>query len=130
MNFTIHIPNNYTPPPLPGRNEWVADLRANPDKQGAGLLGEPQGPNCCLGRLSLLQGRLTRDGFDSDSGFWAGLSENNPAFVMLSALGDFPNGVAVNGLYCLAFCNDTGLTFAQIADIIEALWSDGGPLLK
>lgn len=130
MNFTIHLPDNYVPPPLPGRNEWIADLHANPDKQTTGKLGLPKGPNCCLGRLSLLQGRLTEEGDDADSSSYSQLSRSNPMFRHLKHIGYFPTGVAVNGIASLAFCNDSGLTFSQIADIIETVWSDGGPLLK
>lgn len=38
------------------RDRWVADLRANPDKQGWGYLWTEDNKNCCLGRLCLLMG--------------------------------------------------------------------------
>lgn len=56
MIYTLHLPQNYTKPPLPGRDEWVADLRANPDKQGREYLHTKDDKYCCLGRLALIQG--------------------------------------------------------------------------
>jgi hypothetical protein len=36
--------------------KWIADLRANPGKQGRGALQTASGRYCCLGRLALLAG--------------------------------------------------------------------------
>ncbi len=144
MNFTLHLPNDYQRQPLPGLDEWCADLRANPDKQLTGRLGLPDGPNCCLGRYCILQGRLDGSGVDisddGDSGTSDVFSERNPIVDFLKQSGDFPAGVYVeietktgNGVTnddCLAECNDHGLTFAQIATIIENVWYNSGPILK
>ena len=137
MNFTLHLPNGYARQPLPGLDEWVSDLRANPDKQTKGCLGTPYGPNCCLGRISLLQERLTERGEDGESGKETCLSSGNPYRMTLSSGGFFPNHVKVEipgandpNAESLAECNDAGLTFAQIATIIESVWYNSGPLLK
>lgn len=150
MTFTLHLPEGYTPPPLPGRNEWVADLRANPDKQGTGRLSK-DGKDCCLGRLCRLQGRLVlerivfrkiedmemwHDGPDGECGM---LSIGNPMVEHIGHAGAFPVGVTVRLIDAphdagpvggLTRCNDSGLSFIQIADIIETVWADGGPLPK
>jgi hypothetical protein len=138
MTYSIYLPDGYVQPALPGRNAWIADLLANPDKQRVGALGTPDGPNCCLGRLCLLQDRLTVNGADTDGG-GQGIATSNPYSPFLGVLGRFPSGVEVTLLSdagpsvgivsSLAGCNDGGLSFAQIADIIFILWVDGGQLL-
>ena len=138
MNFTLHLPNGYQRQPLPGLDEWVDDLRANPDQQRRGILGYPQGGNCCLGRFSMLQGRLGDHGLDGNDDVGDGivLSDNNPVAPYFGRCGVFPDGVWVeieNDLsqrYNLGQCNDAGLTFPQIATIIESVWYNSGPILK
>ena len=135
MNFTLHLPNNYQRQPLPGRDEITADLRANPDKQTTRRLGWPAGPNCCLGRISLLQGRLTVTGNDGPDNEREDCLWDNPLKDELGNIGVFPPYVIIEtddgkNYNNLAHCNDAGLTFAQIATIIESVWYNSGPLLK
>jgi len=145
MNFTLHLPNNYARQPLPGLDEITSDLRANPDKQTHSVLGIPEGPNCCLGRVCLLQGRLDALGCDQAKSDRTPakssmLSHSNPYAKVFGTAGDFPAGVRVElttddgyqgeTALCLTECNDFGLTFPQIATIIESVWFNSGPILK
>lgn len=133
-NLTLHLPDGYVPPPLPMRDEWIADLRSGAHIQCPYRLHDGVG-YCCLGRLSALQGRLTRmpdtawcdadlgDGISVDEG----LSRSNPLFPALRCTGNFPPGVtceAPDETYrSLASLNDDDVSFADIATVIETLWS-------
>lgn len=133
MNYTLHIPENYVKPPLPGRDEWLEALRSGQYAQGRLALCESD-RYCCLGVLCRLQGRLTfLDGKWREEGEEiSGLPYENPVYKNLDALGRLPVGVFVRMFggnlggvareVQLAACNDNGLTFDQIADIIEAVW--------
>lgn len=129
IEYKLVLPKGYKKQPLPGRNEWVAALRSGKYTQAKGELCLENGSKCCLGVVSHLQGRLKRYR-DDDSAFV--LSELNPLDEYLHQSGDFPEGVVVavgeNSWANLATCNDAGLTFAQIADIIEKVWKHAGPL--
>ena len=126
MNYTLNLPPNYTKPKLPGRDKWTAELRSGRRKQGHGKLQLFNGEQCCLGVLCDLQGRL---GVYEQCNA-GGLSTNNPLYSHLSAEGVFPSTVYVittNNNFKhsnLAGLNDAGLTFLQIADIIEAVWKN------
>jgi len=141
VKYRLILPDGYQKQPLPGRDEWIAYLREHPEEQGIGALGLPEGPNCCLGELSKLQGRLTDYGTDSEaSGHNAEtcLSNDNPYCKFFTDVGEFPQGIYVSSMidgvldnqFDLANCNDAGLTFPQIADIIEAVWYNDGGILK
>lgn len=131
MNYTLTLPEGYVRLPFPGLDEWTADLRANPDKQCSGAL--QKGNNfCCLGRLSLLQGRL-QDGCDGKGGNKGMLSSDNPLMSVLGHDGRLPSSVALVAGYlqsCLSNCNDNGFSFPQIADILDTLYVNSGPLTK
>jgi hypothetical protein len=98
---------------------WVDDLRANGHLQGGGVLESPDGKFCCLGRAAVLAGcersvDNSRVNYDGRGGVapprvseWLG--------VNIGSLGSLPRR---GGL--LSKLNDTGATFAEIADIIEA----------
>jgi hypothetical protein len=131
MNYEIKFPKDYTKPKLPGRDKWIEALRSGKYEQGKGKLCK-NGNYCCLGVLCEIQGRPKFNGgrdarvcFDSSKGH---LSAENPVYNKLNASGFFPEGIKVefkNGKYgSLADCNDHGLTFDQIADIIEAIWDN------
>ena len=142
MNYKLILPDNYVKRPLPGRNAWLADLRNPPDnvKQGTRKLRkEVNGVfyDCCLGRLSCIQGRLigSEDNWaDKNKTIYGVLSTDNPAFAALSFNGETPRNVYIElgdyqsgnlGKYnVLSALNDRGLTFNQIADIIEAVWDN------
>lgn len=85
------------------------------------------GKYCCLGVLSEIQGRLN-NGRDSELQSDRVLGDDNPLNDLLDNVGVLPVGVLVQmkaGVECLAGLNDNGLTFPQIADIIEKVWSEG-----
>jgi hypothetical protein len=129
------------------KDGWLADLRANPDKQGKGRLMDDDGKFCCLGRLQIvaegkveqlknLNGQLIPLKYPSwkwaeDHGLRSlrGSKNNEPerGDFSLPSLGfalvpcqNTHNGepVACEPLSC-AEANDGGYTFAQIADAIE-----------
>lgn len=90
---------------------WIKDLRSGP-KQGQNFLGDETTGHCCLGRLCVVLGvefdpkgihlpPKAREAAEMKSGTgWYG-HENH-----------------------LTNDNDSGLTFAEIADIIEAHWEE------
>ncbi len=139
MNYTLTLPDNYVPPPLPGGKQWVEALRSGLYQQCTGQLCDGTG-YCCLGVLSKVQGRLTprqdlplsqsKDGsVGSSNGAFLILAEDNPLFPALRGSGMFPSaGIKVtieanDKPRELSGLNDAGLTFPQIADIIEAVWA-------
>ncbi len=133
-NYTVHFPENYQKVKFPGLNTWLADLQANPDKQCKRVLGKPEGPNCCLGRLSILQGRLDSRGYDDSNNevlSWSNPYSNINGF---SKNGHFPEGVSVMGIcgrfFSFANLNDMDFSFAEIADIAEQIYENDGNILK
>lgn len=108
------------PPEL--KAKWLEALRSGQHKQAKGELFRDKG-YCCLGVLSLVQGRLTyvgdraRDGGANCSAFglFVGLDPTNPvAFVEKYCVIDTDYTKRV-----LASLNDHGATFAELADVIE-----------
>lgn len=146
MNYTIIYPEGVTAETfqkvaLPGKNKWTTALRSGEYKQGTGCLYsgaiktpgvEDKEPNCycCLGVLSAIQGRLEKNlfgGFDSHGGDSQFLTLTNPLYSIIEGTGRLPFLIKLeNGdsWDCLAPCNDNGLTFNQIADIIDAAFYD------
>ncbi len=137
--YTLTLPDNYVPTPLPGRDKWIADLRNPPPdvKQGKSYLRQEENGqflDCCLGRLCFLQGRLKENEIEewqdyNDCSSVRTLSRYNPVYSLLRGQGDFPQGVRVKNkyetrFYDLASLNDGGYTFSQIADVIEKVWSN------
>ena len=127
MDYKLHLPKGYVKPPLPGRDKWIAALMSGKYPQGQHHLCKDL-CYCCLGVLSELQGRLDFDGRDNRE--YSLLSYDNPLFDILRSNGDFPLRVCVEIFNCtiichaLSTCNDFGLNFNQIADIIEAVWEN------
>lgn len=104
------------PPEL--KAKWLEALRSGQHKQDKDELFRDKG-YCCLGVLSLVQGRLVhiagraRDGGPTCSAI--GLDPTNPvAFV--DDHGVLDTDIAKRGLATL---NDDGATFAELADVIE-----------
>ena len=106
---------------------WIGRLRSGEIPQGFGVLARDS-HRCCLGVLcdiAVEQGILTR--VEEDNGLfsyddntqilpqsvvdWSGLDEYNPAITLPGVSEDEET---------LAYANDNGHTFEQIADIIEA----------
>lgn len=126
MEYTLNKPDFYTKPTLPDRDKWLAALRSGKYPQGYNLLNF-KGKYCCLGVLQEIQNIPT---FPTETI----LSAKSPSFKALYLAGHFPSGVFVfiqcskythdGKIYGLANCNDEGLTFNQIADIIEEIWEN------
>ena len=134
MSYNIILPAGYNPPSLPGRDEWLKALRSGEYAQGQGALQEDvqeRQLHCCLGVLCVIQNRpkhrdiAGRTEFDGTTGY---LARANPAYETLIGAGNFPAGVVVEvgteRIFTLAYANDQGLTFLEIADIIEKVWSN------
>lgn len=109
------------------KSQWVAALRSGDYKQGIGSLVTGD-EFCCLGVLCDISeaGRWDAEGYGSDSEHagggadagtlplsvveFAGLNETDPAV----------NGIpGVGRAWHLSELNDDGMTFPQIADVIE-----------
>lgn len=109
---------------------WVAALRSGKYQQGKGALRRVSGEMCCLGVLCEIHrketgdGRWIRDGsqfrYHGAGGtlpraiqVWAGLNSDSPR--ILPIVEDETDIVTT-----AAAINDTGVPFADIADMIEA----------
>lgn len=97
--------------------KWIVDLRAGP-RQTKGVLFDGRG-HCCLGRLCVLAGVESSE-IDPDGDFTF-LGER---FLLPRRVREWAGIKYSSGLYArfgsLAEDNDSGKTFAEIADIIEA----------
>lgn len=138
-DYSLEIPDDYTPIPLKGRDKWIAALRSGEFKKTTGELCSLsrtciEDKYCCLGVLSKLQERLTivenryRDGIDGKSSL--SLGTRNPLYDKLGSLGYFkppvvirhPIGTVINSLASLNDSKD--ITFEHVAFVIEQLWSE------
>jgi hypothetical protein len=90
---------------------WIADLRSGP-KQRTGRLGDDEKGYCCLGRLHVVLGLSTY-------GYRYLSAEAMELSGVKTSTGYFGDS---NGGFCLSQFNDEGLTFEEIADIIEENW--------
>ena len=121
--------------------EWLTALRSGEFEQGTGQLCSAEGKYCCLGVLSELAARrgvteayvnLTADRKEYGSTLdwlltppeamvWAGLDDANPCMPghALSEEQLARIGFLADEDYSVAELNDAGLTFAEIADLIE-----------
>lgn len=133
MTYTLHTPEGYKPLPLPYRNAWLSALRSGEYEQGKHFLMRETDAStcyCCLGVLSKIQGRLTPDGWDAQEPTPKTAEElayDNPCFPTFRfGDGTFPHKcyaqLEKSKCSSLASCNDNGLSFLQIADIIEQLY--------
>jgi hypothetical protein len=100
---------------------WIADLRANGHLQGQGVLESEDGKFCCLGRAAVLAG-CDRT-VDIAGRIVFGIEHVVSAPPQVSEW----LGVDIGSLGCLpgygqllSALNDDGVTFVEIADIIEA----------
>lgn len=108
--------------------QWIAALRSGEYKQGVGEL-QPGGVRyCCLGVLCDLHRIATGNGRWLDTGEYLVTSTGNqsdqvlPGTVTEWAGLDKCDPIIPNGIFVgtsLASSNDTGTSFAKIADIIE-----------
>lgn len=132
--YRINFPEGYQKPALPGRDLWLEALRSGTYKQGTDAL-LLNGCYCCLGVLCDIQGRPRHGGprqigFDNDFDV---INTDNPSYESLASTGDFPESVEVfvtiedneeETVTNLAACNDSNLTFPQIADLIGQIWDN------
>lgn len=117
MTYQLTFPESYVKPKLLRRDRWVEALRSGEYQQGPGFL-KRNGRYCCLGVLAEIERVLPRE-------IASCLPPIAPQYQELCSCGDFPEGVNVDGdSYSLACCNDTGLNFHQIAEIICAVWEN------
>lgn len=104
---------------------WLNALRNGEFTQGKGVLRDTNDRYCCLGVLCELYARHSGEdvSWDSDPAPYSFLGEVQllPEEVMDWAGIEFPIGeVLIDGSYTtLAYENDNGYTFAEIADLIE-----------
>lgn len=114
--------------------QWIADLRSGEIPQTQGKLHRVDGSMCCLGVLSKLaadegvvevvqQGNLFSyngllGGLSDQTCQWAGLVRND----RVTSMGILPFKERDDTQAYLDDFNDLGLTFDQIADLIECFY--------
>lgn len=128
----------------PTLDEWIQDLRSNPEKQSRNYLSSDLG-DCCLGRLCLLaeipfgQAKSVDQGGDRTTKLFnfsewfprAQLAEMYPPHQFLRYYGmnefGYPlcEGTTSAHVGSLSWMNDTGYSFEQIADKLQE-WKDAG----
>lgn len=127
LPYTLVLPEGFVKVPLPGQTAWVTALRSGEYVQGRDPYLCCRDRYCCLGVLSRVQGRLDpsvelpRDGCQFEM-----LDRDNPCYPILGFLGRLPKGVMVmfkgSPLWRLTQLNDQGMSFVQIADVLEAVY--------
>jgi hypothetical protein len=127
--WLLQVPEGYEKKPLAILNEWVAALRSGKYKQGRRYLRSCNDTYCCLGVLCEIEGvqwELSKRGnayYIKDS-----LSESLHLYFGDSGVsieGDIsPCAVhdGVNVYNFLAYMNDLGLPFHDIATILEHVY--------
>lgn len=107
--------------------KWVAALRSGEYKQGRDVLRTEDDAYCCLGVLCDLAAREGVGEWDPSYGhFVSGVADIGYALpptgvVEWAGLGGVCPYVEVDGDHpALSSLNDTGRTFGEIADLIEA----------
>ncbi len=114
IELTITPHTQKLPPEL--KAQWTAALRSGTYKQGRAELFRNDS-YCCLGVFSHIQGRLTADGADGENGNTILLDHFNPFRWLCEAGIAKSDDLSVS--IEVATLNDRGLTFEQIADIID-----------
>lgn len=135
--FTIELPQSYKKIKLPFFKKWVSALESGKYRQCTNTLCEPRNNKlsyCCLGVLSKVQNRLTKDkkwgnDYYDNADKYSILSQDNPCYEVFSSSGNFPKNVVVSRVNnqslvtCLTECNDNlNLSFKDIAKIIKILY--------
>jgi hypothetical protein len=106
------------------RAKWTEALRSDKYKQVTGFLNA-DGGMCCLGVLcDILHPEQWKQDLDVDAGLYLfdGEMQLPPDWICIEAGLPVPirDGEGSNPVNDLAEANDGGMTFEQIADIIEA----------
>lgn len=125
MKPPITPPPDHIKQPLPDGKAWITELRKPGLPQTRGFLKDNYG-ECCLGVLCRVQGRLNiQNSVGYDVNECHRLSKSNPAFPTLSFKGRITYidpTTKLKAVTSLAALNDSGYTFPEIADIIEAFF--------
>ena len=116
------------------QKQWIANLRAYPEKQIQGILGlktsESYGA-CCLGELLLTKCRINNEPlpFDYNGSLYDGDVLLSPSEVGLeyswgslglyNYLGSIKSDIKLKGHVSLAQANDNGVSWPEIADFVE-----------
>lgn len=128
-NYSIAFPENYEKPILPGREEWCAALRSGNYKQGDCSFCDNEfysalGVLLDVSNVPFQKFQETKIYQVGEKSCVACLPEKNQ--WNLPYFGSFPDGVEVlfegEKMGDIEDCNDMGLSFAEIADIIESVW--------
>lgn len=105
------------------KTKWVTALRSGEFEQGRSQLRRGN-TFCCLGVLCELYRRTTGNGEWLTGGYFLGVSDVLSPIVRDWAGLTESNPVVSDGAHCsassLAEKNDTGASFSEIADIIDA----------
>ena len=96
------------------KSAWIADLRANGDLQGQVYLHSADGKFCCLGRARVVAGMKW-----GELSFGIAYMAGNNQTTMLCRTEMIEIGITTEEHQKLADMNDTGKTFAEIANWIE-----------
>lgn len=108
---------------------WVASLRKHPERQMKESLGHGDAKEykaCCLGELHLCYNRMKHKKlpfdqgnriFDIKDGSFSYLTDSWKKYGLRSDNGELRNSVKNTG--SLAALNDNGISWTEIADIIE-----------
>lgn len=97
------------------KKRWVDELRSGKYPQGKGQLKDGNGNYCCLGVLCEIHREETGGEWKDDSY----LNRNTVLHYSVVEWARLPDENPKCGGSSLAFLNDNGKTFTEIADIIE-----------
>lgn len=113
----------------PLQREWIKSLREHPERQESEQLGSGNLNDytaCCLGELLVCAHRVLpnfpspfKNGHIVDSDSKAYLSFSFERFGLFNSTGSIDNG-SIGGYFTLAYANDHGVTWPEIADFIES----------
>ena len=122
---SLQLNDGFTPTPISGRDEWIAALRSGKYAQDVVALKSFKG-YCCLGVKCELEGAFVWNGVEAYGAIavykgTCGLFSygNLPAKAIIT---DARAGI----IDSLAQANDYGLTFNQIATVIEHCFTERG----
>jgi len=131
-NYTIEItqpPGDFVFPSKEERERWTAALRSGTYKQGRGCLSVEIGSYCCLGVLQFLyENRQPTPVQHQKAHYLWGHSDFPPNYQAPWERGVLPTGVTVENkknhvFHTLSAMNDSGMSFADIADIIDIVYN-------
>lgn len=131
-NYTIKIdgpPGDFQFPTRDERERWTAALRSGDYQQGKGSLSPQVGCYCCLGVLQFLRDNKppTPENHLTAAATWGSFGLPYTTSADEWARGIFPEQTIVDFSAvphnCLPLLNDCGMSFADIADIIDIVYN-------